>query len=197
MLFKKLEFGRQIFKKYRGISAIEAAFVVPIFFAIIFFILELMFVNSAKTALLSIAVDATRDFAKFRKIDKFDEYVAKYQKKYAPRGKVKYYINLYDSLEAAMSDKVKGGEEIYWPDGNVYVDKNANGNFDVSDKKLNTTDYSRANVKGKFFVITFVMNYHFTNSLSKQFFGRGSNTKSNGARGDLYLLYTRGIGICE
>ncbi len=195
-------------EKKSGASLVEAAFITPIFFAIIFYILELMFVNSAQNALLAIAAESSRHFAKFCNTSKFPEFIAKYKDKYAPHGEIKYYINVYENIDDINTDIVKCGEEIFWPtDGAesiTFIDKNGNLTFDSSNEKItDISTYQHNKLSGKFFVITFVINYKFTNELSKVFFLKGTNTmkiskdKPDAQRGDLYLLHSRGVGICE
>ena len=117
-------------KKKSGASLVEAAFITPIFLAIIFYIFELMFVNSAQNALLAIAAESSRHFAKFCNTSKFPEFIAKYKDKYAPHGEIKYYINVYENIDDINTDIVKCGEEIFWPtdDAEVltFIDKNGN-----------------------------------------------------------------------
>ena len=195
-------------KKKSGASLVEAAFITPIFFAIIFYILELMFVNSAQNALLAIAAESSRHFAKFCNTSKFPEFIAKYKDKYAPHGEIKYYINVYENIDDINTDIVKCGEEIFWrtddAESLTFIDKNGNLTFDSSDEKItDISEYQHNKLSGKFFVITFVINYKFTNELSKVFFLKGTNTikilkdQPDAQRGDLYLLHSRGVGICE
>lgn len=197
-----------LIKKESGASFVEAALITPVFFAIIFYILELMFVNNAQNALIAITAESTRHFSKFCDTSKFTEFIAKYKEKYAPRGEIKYYINVYDNIDDMNIDSVRCGEEIFWPteggESITFIDKNGNSAFDTSSGKLSDgVEYKHDNLSGKFFVITFVINYQFTNELSKTFFLQGTNTMkiaknaTDAMQGDLYLLHSRGVGICE
>ena len=180
----------------KGITAIEAAFIIPTFLLMVLYIIELLFINNAKTVLLSITSDATKYFAKYSNTSKFDDFINKYKTKYAKNLEIDYYFEIHHD---ANTFRDYAGEEIHWSSNGdiIYVDKDNNGQCYTTSNKLNISSYNRANLKGRIFIVTFVANYKFTNNLTKLCFANGSNSKNGATRANQYLLYARGIGICE
>jgi hypothetical protein len=106
-----------------------------------------------------------------------------------------------------------GGEEIFYPHtttdhslatisaGIEFLDSDANkvlliSNYDIPATTVTTYLSGKSTPKGTVFVLTFVCSYQFSSAFVKMLFSGGSNTKiAGGAKGTLYLLWGRGIGI--
>lgn len=188
---------KKIFSNKSGVTAVEAALIIPIFFALSLYIVELMFLNSAKAALMAITVQATADIADGKGSSRFDSIIEKFKKKYAPRGETDYYIRSFETSE----DFLHNAGEIYWPgDSKIYLDKNKDGKkAEDSSGTDGLPDKNR-----RFFVITFVTKYKFLASLVKLFFSGGSNTsrdnndpETSDPKGSEYLIYARGVGVLK
>ncbi|MBR1734912.1 MAG: pilus assembly protein [Alphaproteobacteria bacterium] len=200
-----------------GVAALEAALTFPVIIILIFFILEMLRVNDTRTAMNSMALEATLDFIANQDASKFPTIIAKHKPKAIPTANIKYYFTIYESLEKMCSVPPYGSEEVFWPDGTsyspdgtkVYVDSNrdnaylgrnvttsssgyinlTNTSNPTSTTSLNTTE----KISGKVFVLTFVCDFVFSSDFVKKLFAGGSNTV-NGKR---FLIWGRGVGVCD
>lgn len=194
---KNEKFIKKIFSNKSGVTAVEAALIIPLLFALVLYIVELMFLNSAKAALMAITVQATADITDGKGINRFYNIIEKYKKKYAPRGEIDYYIRSFESPEYFLHN----AGEVYWPkDSKLYLDKNKDT---TKAEDSHGTDGLPDNDR-RFFVITFVTNYKFSNRLMRLFFSGGTNTtrddnnpKTGDPKGSEYLIYARGVGVLK
>ena len=198
-----------------GVAALEASLTFPVVIMLIFFILEMMRVNNTRTAMNSMALEATLDFIANKSIANFDEIIAKHKPIAIPIANIKYYFTVYDSLESMCAVAPYGSEEVFWPEGlvyssgnKIYVDSNRDnayagrstaaesGYIDLSNQMnpLTTTSInSTEKISGKAFVLTFVCDYNLSSDLVKKLFAGGSNT----VNGSKFLIWGRGVGVCD
>lgn len=198
----------------KGIAVLEATLTLPIIIIIIFFILEMMNVNNTRTAIDSIALEATLEFISSKNTEKFEEIIKKYKPVHVPRERIKYYFAVYESIDSMCSISPYGNEEIYWPTGlahefstEAFVDSDRDGRFlGRSANSLGLTNQEKPELsfgygKGginesltnKAFVLTVVCDYKFSSDFIRKFFAGGANTKN----GEHFLIWGRGVGICN
>ncbi|MDR0677387.1 MAG: hypothetical protein LBF57_01775 [Holosporaceae bacterium] len=203
--------------KSKGVILIEVAFTLPILCYLIFFLLELIKINTTQSALDAIAAEATYDYIASETIANFEKIIDKFRPQFIPKDRVRYWFRFYNDLATMCANSPYGGEEIAYPD---YTDPNAAGHAEVGngnsidfidtdgskthlravgfdDNYANVIKYTTGELlaSGKAFVLTFVIDYPFSSSFVKMLFSGGSNTIKSGQKGTKYLLWSRGIGI--
>lgn len=198
-------------RKKIGLAFIEAALIIPIIIYIVFFTIELVRVHNTKIAMDSMALQCTLDFIATKGTTNFETIIKKHLTLNLKRDKVKYYFKVYNSLADMCADGRApfGADEIFWPASNTattgaYMDANNNnvqnstaaGFINLSDNTnprttaaLNTEE----KLSGKAFVLTFICDFPFSSGFIKKLYGGGVNTKG-GAR---FLLWGRGVGVCD
>jgi hypothetical protein len=204
----------------KAVITLEAALTLPAICYLVFFLLEMVKINVAQTAVETIAAECTFEFITSGNNKDFDSIISKYRPAFVPSDNLRYWLRLYvkqdngtEGLAHMCALSPFGGEEIYWPNDN-FGNREANADFMDTDKTntiLAATNY--LSVKGTFdkylagnpntpggtaFVLTFVVDFPFSSPFIRMLFSGGSNTKKNnenGAKGSKYLLWGRGVGI--
>lgn len=189
-----------------GVAALEASLTLPIIVMMIFFILEMMKVNNTRTAIDSIALEATLEFIAQKKTTNFVNIINKYRPGYVKKEQIDYFFTFYKSLDDLCSTAPYGNEEAYWNSTSNYIDTDKSNNYtgpknyiNISDKRkpenyFNSTDTSADKcITGKVFVLTVVCDYHFSSAFVQKFFAGGANTKN----GKNFIIWSRGVGICH
>jgi hypothetical protein len=207
----------KIVKKSRqGAALIETAFTLPIICYLIFFIFELMKIHITQTAIDTIAAEATFYFIVNKNImegtkNKIDEIIAKHRPSFIPATEIRYYFNMFHSLESMCSASPYGGSEIAYLNATDRVETDV-GNYDYidSDQSQNflaqpgtiaadlAAEYvsgAKLTPSGTAFTLTVVCAYKFSGSFIKMLFNGGVNTKNGSGRGSTFLLWKRGVGI--
>ena len=204
--------------KKTGVAALEASLTLPVILMMIFFMIEMMKVNNTRTAMDSIALEATLHFVANKNTDDFENIIKKYKPTYVADENITYYFAVYESLEKMCSVTPFGNEEIFWPlndsshdpkesfidsDGDSeFLARNttpASGHIVLTNYKTPETSFNRINpppkdsLIGKAFVLTFVCNYEFSSGFVGRLFVGGSNTKDK----TKFLIWGRGVGICN
>jgi len=203
-------------KSIKGTFIIEAVVTIPIFFYMVFFVLELMKINLTQTSIETMGAEMTFDLIANKKTSNFNEIIGKYRPAFIPADNIRWYIKMYASLAIMCQTSPYGGEEITWPTpivGNYtpgahyacgdYLDTDGTGSFlaanagalnaDVANGYLNG---SSAAPTGTAFVLTVVCNYPFSSGLVAKLYHGGVNSKaSDGGKGSTYILWARGCGI--
>lgn len=197
---------------HSGVAAMEASLTIPIIFSLIFFTLELIKLNNVRTAMDSMALEATMEFIARKSVSNFASIIKKHKPMLIPESNIKYYFTVYNSLEKMCSVPPYGSEEVFWPNtttysvSNTFLDSNGDGSF----LSRNTTNgYIALNnqfdplttasistdrkISGKAFVLTFVCDFNFSCDFVKKLFAGGSNTVD----GKKFLIWGRGVGICD
>ncbi|MDR1361719.1 MAG: pilus assembly protein [Holosporaceae bacterium] len=189
----------------RGSAALETCITLPIFLALVFFILEMIKVNNTRTAMESMAAEATFYFIRESNTLMFNEIIDKYKPGHVNSSDIKYYFAIYENLETMCKDPPFGGEDIYWsgdsttkqtsPSTYLQSDPSSpaflarTGDLDVADI---TNPAPPSGLHRKAFVLTFVCNYKFSSDFVAKLFSGGANTTDR----SMYLLWGRGCGIC-
>ena len=206
-------------KKNIGSVVIEATLTLPIMVMMIFFILEMVKVNNAKSAIEAISNQATFSFIANRNTNEFEEIITKHLPGFIQREDVKWYFAVYKDLDTMCAEAPYGLEEIYWPPTEEYLDSDGSNTFNAKkgdliefskkekpEEAINVSDPNYSTLSGKVFVLTFVCNFRFSSAFVAKIFHGGSNTKAKeGATqsspdsegGGKFLLWGRGIGICN
>lgn len=196
-------------KKHFGVAALEASLTLPVIVILIFFILEMMKVNNTRTAMDSMALEATLDFISNANTSNFATIIAKHKPRHLATSDIKYYFTIYNSLDEMCSKAPYGNEEVYWPASNTYqsstttyIDSNRDKSFYARQTSgtgyITLSDTSKpentiSNFSGKVFVLTFVCDYKFSSAFVKKLFAGGSNVVD----GTRFLIWGRGVGICD
>ena len=140
---------------------------------------------------------------------------------------IQWYFAVYKDINDMCADSPYGMEEIFWASDPItckvpseYLDNDNDNLFtqrsttkelvNFSGKKpesglnatkvTSTTDalYPYNTLSGKVFVLTVVCNYKFSSAFVGSIFHGGSNSKKiSGENGGKFLLWGRGIGICN
>lgn len=197
-------------KKEAGLALIEAALTIPIIIYIIFFCIELVRVHNVKIAMDSMALQCSLDFIASKQTTNFETIIKKHLTLNLDRSQIKYYFKVYNDLATMCADTNTpfGADEVFWPNSTsatagAYLDANKNntqnssgGYITLSDNSnpittasINTTD----KLSGKVFVLTFVCDFPFSSGFMKKLYGGGVNTKN----GTKFLLWGRGVGVCD
>ena len=201
-----------------GVAALEAALTLPVLMAIIFFIIEMMKVNNARTAINSIALEATMHFVATKDTASFENIIERHRPTYVPRNTIRYYFAVYESLDSMCSVPPYGNEAIYWPAGithepstTSFIDHNRSGTFlgrntagsgylplsnhhqPELDFGAHISDENRYSIRGKAFILAVVCSYRVSSGFVAGLFAGGANTQNR----EHFLLWGRGVGICN
>ncbi|MDR3151790.1 MAG: pilus assembly protein [Holosporaceae bacterium] len=187
-----------------GAAAIELCFTLPIILSLIFFILEMVKVNNAKTAMETMAAEATFYFAKEKNTTGFADIITRHKPAYVKNSSIRYYFAVYENLEAMCKASPYGGEDIYWigdetakqSNPSTYLKSSSSficRNGDLAISNIVKPETSNTNFRGKVFVLTFVCDYTFSSKFVADLFAGGTNTNDK----KKYLLWGRGCGICS
>lgn len=208
-----------LFKNKRtGIAVLEASLTLPVILMMIFFIIEMMKVNNTRTAMDSMALEASLDFVSNKNTNNFNDIIKKYKPSYIGDSNIKYYFAVYESLDKMCAVTPFGSEEVFWPSsdttyapGDTFVDSDGNsaylarnttatsGHIILTNYKTPETSFSSSNSSpkdtliGRAFVLTFVCDYKFSSSFIGKLFVGGANTKDK----TKFLIWGRGVGICN
>ena len=185
---------RKWLKKIRGSAVLEAALTIPVVFYVIFFAIELIRMNEIQIKLNAIAEEITMDFVINQSPIGFYDILVKYgMEAEAMNENLQYDLVVYESLSDVMSESPYGGEDIFipWDTGNDYLVTTEESPVKSSAFRINLT--GKLDLSGKPFVITVVYKYQFSSSFVARLFNGGTNTYN----GTAYLLWARGVGICE
>ncbi len=208
-----------LFKNNRtGIAVLEASLTLPVVLMMIFFIIEMMKVNNTRTAMDSMALEASLDFVSNKNTNNFNDIIKKYKPSYIEDSNIKYYFAVYESLDKMCAITPFGSEEVFWPSadnsyapGNTFVDSDGNsahlarnitatsGHIALTNYRTPETSFSSSNSSpkdtliGRAFVLTFVCDYKFSSGFVGQLFVGGANTKDKSK----FLIWGRGVGICN
>jgi hypothetical protein len=155
-------------KQSIGAAALEASLTLPIVLTMFFFMIETVRLNNARSAMDSIALEATMDFVTNKDTKKFTDIMNRYKPHGIPTENIKYYFNVYENLEEMCSRSTLGNEAIYYPESNLTP--------------------SEQNITGKAFVLVFVCEYNFSSDLVGKFFSKNN---------EKFLISGRGVGICH
>jgi hypothetical protein len=168
-----------------------------------------------KNALDTISLEATLDFIVFRNTNNFDAIIEKYKPMFVSRDRIKYYFAVYESLETMCAAAPFGSEDIYWPDdngkkGTIYL---GNEQFVQRTNDLPLLNYSMPEsgfsvellkdsqktitLKNRLFVLTVVCDYNFSSDMIGQMFAGGSNCRGVSDGSKKFLLWSRGVGVCN
>lgn len=201
-------------KRKTGVAVLEACLTLPVLMMMIFFIIEMMKVNNTRTAMDSIALEASLTFVADKNTGDFKKIIEKYRPIYVDKGKIKYYFTVYESLEKMCSVSPFGCGEVFWPNSSgeaevgTFIDSDGDtkclGEDDKSqmetvnriapEKSFSPTkDPPLNSLTGKVFVLTFVCDYNFSSGFVGKLFGGGANTKDK----TKFLIWGRGVGICN
>lgn len=175
---------------------LEAALTLPIVVYIMLYSLELLHMNRMQTAIDAIAEKCTMNYIVNQDSTKFAEIINQYLSA-SDRANLSYSFTVYESIEKMQEAAPYGGADIYWPeDITSYIPSS-------SESRLKAIGYIVDNDKepekkqkalaGCAFVLTFVFDYKFYSHLTSTFFSGGTNTADK----KKYLLWSRGVGICE
>jgi hypothetical protein len=191
-----------------GIAAMEASLTLPVILMLIFFMFELLKVNNTRTALDSMALEATLDFVVNKSTTNFPAIVKKYSPVYIQEGDIKYYFAVYSDLNTMCKDSPFGSEEVFWLENTdvampttptAYLDSDKSGTFlkRTGDKtgttNITTPGLQPAGLIGNAFVLTFVCKFVFSSDFVKKLFAGGTNTAGT----KHFLIWGRGVGICN
>ncbi len=187
---KKFSSGSRLLGCNSGVAALEASLTLPIVAAMIFFILEMMKVNNARTAVDSIALEATLEYIAQKNTAGFRDIINKYRPKYVAENQIEYHLTFYNSLTDMLSSAPYGNEDAYFGSKTTYLDTDKNGSYTGPRNSLSSAP---ADPTGKAFVLTVVCNYHFSSAFVAKFFMGGANSKDKKA----FLIWGRGVGICH
>jgi hypothetical protein len=208
---RRLGFFQSFFASIAGNAIVETALTLPAVCTLIFFTLELMKINLAKTAIETITAETTFSFIRKGKTEDFEYVIEKYRPTFIPRERIRYWFRFYSSIEQMCSVSPYGGEDIAWPlptctdVTGIFIDSMGTGTFLRAAGHINESE--AANMlssnetpppsSGKAFVLTFVCDYRFSSALIKPFFSGGYNTQyvNNEDETKKYLLWGRGVGI--
>lgn len=186
----------KLLKTMRGSVMLEAALTLPIVIYIMLYSLELLHMNRMQTAIDAIAEKCTIDYIANHDSTKFEEIINQYLSN-SDRSKLSYSFTLYESIEKMQETSPYGGSDIYWPeDVSSYISSSSKSRLKAvgyivdNDKAPEKTQKALA---GCAFVLTFVFDYQFYSHLTSTFFSGGTNTADK----KKYLLWSRGVGICE
>ncbi len=205
-------------KKQSGIAVLEASLTLPIVLIMIFFIFEMINVNNARSAMDTIALEASLDFVANKNTNGFNGIIEKYRPSHIDPSRITYYFAVYESLAQMCSASPYGGEEVFWPesdtsfgDSTAFIDTDGNnahltrstvasaGHILLKSYKEPEEDFSSNNkspkdtLVGKAFVLTFVCDFPFSSAFVQKLFLGGSNTVDKSR----FLIWGRGVGICN
>lgn len=197
---------KKIFLKRRkaGVTAVEAAFVLPPVLVMIFFSIELWRVQIVKNALDGIAMECALDFIASKSTANFEKTINKHLKIPFSRDSITYYFEVYKDLAAMCSKAPYGATDPQWSN-TMFIDNDGNGSLTRPDTStsislvnsknpLSTPSINSADaISGKAFVLTFVCKFSFSSAFVAKLFGGGANTKDKNA----FLVWGRAAGICE
>lgn len=211
---------KNFLKTHVGSVLIETCFALPIVLTLTLYILELMKINTCKSAIDAITQECTYEFIKSGSSANFDSIIKKHVPGYINYSSsgldndVRYNITLYTSLEKMSSTSPYGGSEIAWltMDGNVETGNNgeflattnsttplAAVNYAYSGNKPQNTYTNPRSLAGYAFVLTFVCRFRFSSPYIAKMFSGGSNTRKTGSlnKGKIFMIWGRGVGICS
>lgn len=189
----------KLLKTIRGSVMLEAALTLPIVVYIMLYSLELLHMNRMQTAIDAIAEKCTIDYIANHDSTKFEEIINQYLSA-SDQANLSYSFTVYESIEKMQKTPPYGGADIYWPeDITSYIPSSSESRLDAvgyivdNVKEPEKTQAVLEKIPGCAFVLTFVFNYKFYSHLTSTFFSGGTNTADK----KKYLLWSRGVGICE
>lgn len=211
---------KKFLKTHVGSALIETCFALPIVLTLTFYILELMKINTCKSAIDAITQECTYEFIKSATCAEFDSIIKKHIPKYikysanSSDNDIRFNVTLYTSLEKMCAKSPYGGSEITWLNNEGQAATGAEGEFLPTtssatpiaakdfDSSGNNPEKQYSNPKtlsGYAFVLTFVCRYRFSSSYIAKMFSGGSNTRKieSGGKGKMFLIWGRGAGICN
>lgn len=187
---------RNWLKKIRGSMVLEAALTIPIVFYMIFYTLELIRMNEIQIKLNAIAEECTMDYIMNHDSSNFDAIITKHEMQTEKQNnRLKYSMILYNSLADMMSADPYGGMDIIIdPTSNESDYLVTTGASATKPAATQVYKWSDSGTKfGKPFMLTFTYDFKFSSVFVAKLFNGGSNTKN----GTAFLLWARGVGICE
>ena len=189
---------KKLFNTMRGSIMLEAALTFPIIIYIILFSLEMVHLQRVQTSIDAIAEACTIDYITYHDSSRFTSIINEYLSS-TDRKHLMYSFTVYESLEKMSEAAPYGGTDICWPgDTSSYIattstQLKAVGYIVDNVQTPEANQAVRDKIPGCAFVLTFVFDYNFFSHLTRALFSGGSNTTDK----KKYLLWARGVGICE
>jgi hypothetical protein len=195
-------------ERNRGLAMLEASFSFPIVLMLIFFMLEMLRVNTVKTALETIATETLVDFAVSKKTTDFAATINKYKPAYIKAESIKYYFAIYENFDQMCAESPFGSEDIYWPgsaglSSGVYLPSRGDdflarkNDLVLTDRTKPETNAFPDGLNNKVFVLTFVCDFSFSSSFVGKMFAGGSNAKGLPPEETKFVLFSRRVGVCS
>lgn len=211
---------KNFLKTHVGSALIETCFALPIVLTLTFYILELMKINTCKSAVDAITQECTYEFIRSATCVEFDSIIKKHIPQYikysanSSDNDIRFNVTLYTNLEQMCAKSPYGASEITWLNNNGDPATDAEGEFlptTSSANPIEAQDFSYSGnapqitytnpkmLSGYAFVLTFVCRYRFSSSYIAKMFSGGSNTRKikSGGKGKMFLIWGRGAGICN
>ena len=203
--------GRSL--KAQGGATVEMAFTLPIVLYLLFFVIEILRMKDAQTAVDSIAEECAIQFMSSKSTTTslslpypldFSAIIEKYRPRYMSKDNITYYFTIFESPQALYNNMTNIA--VYWPASesaatakeqlNNSGETKVSGTLDLKNyKNVEQQDnnvLSGGYLTKKAFVLTVVIKYKFSSGMVKMLFGGGSNTS-----GDVFLVWSRATGICR
>lgn len=198
-----------------GSALIETCFALPIVLMLTFYILELIKINTCKASVDAITQECTYEFIRTASTANFQNIIKKHVPGYIKYSgsdpDIRYNVTLYTNLETMCSTSPYGGTEISWltSDGANTSEFIATTTTGTSPMTASNAEYSGVSpqdtfsggkvLSGHAFVLTFVCRFQFSSAFIQKLFNGGSNTRVIGSKnkGTMFLLWGRGVGICN
>ncbi|MCR5225542.1 MAG: pilus assembly protein [Alphaproteobacteria bacterium] len=200
-------------KKIRGVALIEAALTIPPVFYVILFSIELIHMNQIQIVLNAIAEESTMSLIiSNNSWGSFYDAASKHgMEAEFNNGTLQYELIVYTSLNRIMTETPTsnthyGGADVFVNAGDYNSGYLATYGTAIQPiRKKHITMVRETNndafewagfsseYKGFPFMVTFTYKYQFSSAFIAMLFNGGSNTSN----GSAYLLWSRGVGICE